>query len=68
MEACVLEHLIARGYQVRHRPLYPVDLYDADQVLLTNALMGCVPAVTLDGNPLSAPTPLPETINDAIFG
>jgi branched-subunit amino acid aminotransferase/4-amino-4-deoxychorismate lyase len=55
------------GYQIRHRPLYPVNLYDADQVLLTNALMGCVPAVMLDGNPLPAPVPLAEMINNAIF-
>jgi branched-subunit amino acid aminotransferase/4-amino-4-deoxychorismate lyase len=47
--------------------LYPVDLYDANQVLLTNALMGCVPAITLDGNPLPAPTSLAEMINSAIF-
>jgi para-aminobenzoate synthetase component 1 len=67
MEACALEHLLAMGYQIRHRPLYPVNLYDADQVLLTNALMGCVPAVTLDGNPLPAPAPLAEMINAAIF-
>ena len=67
MEACALERLRAMGYQIRHRPLYPVNLYDADQVLLTNALMGCVPAVTLDGNPLPAPTSLAEMINNAIF-
>jgi hypothetical protein len=29
--------------------------------------MGCVPAVTLDGNPLPAPAPLAEMINNAIF-
>jgi len=68
MEACVLEQLIAMGYQIRHKPLYPVDLYDVDQILLTNALMGCVPAVTLDGNPLPAPAPLAETVNNTIFG
>ena len=68
MEACVLEQLTAMGYRIRHKPLYPVDLYDADQVLLSNALMGCVPAIGLDGSPLSAPDDLTEQINHTVWG
>ena len=67
MEACVLEQLTAMGYRIRHKPLYPVDLYDAEQVLLTNALMGCVPAIALDGSPLSAPNGLAAQINDTVW-
>jgi len=68
MEACVLEQLTAMGYRIHHKPLYPVDLYDADQVLLTNALMGCVPAIGLDGNALSVPDDLAQQINAMIWG
>jgi para-aminobenzoate synthetase component 1 len=68
MEACVLEQLAAMGYRLRHKPLYPVDLYSADQVLLTNALMGCVPAIGLDGSPLPAPDGLAEQLNATIWG
>jgi para-aminobenzoate synthetase component 1 len=67
MEACVLEKLAAMGYRLHHKPLYPVDLYDADQVLLTNALMGCVPAIALDGSPLSAPNGLAAQINEMVW-
>jgi para-aminobenzoate synthetase component 1 len=68
MESCALETLGAMGYRIRHRPLYPVNLYDADQVLLTNALMGCVPATALDGSPLAAPDGLAADVNRRIFG
>jgi para-aminobenzoate synthetase component 1 len=68
MEACVLEQLTAMGYRLRHAPLYPAALYDADQVLLTNALMGCVPAIALDGSPLGATDALARRINALVFG
>ena len=68
MEACALEQLTAMGFRIHHKPLYPVDLYDADQVLLTNALMGCVPAIGLDGNALSSPNDLAQQINARIWG
>lgn len=68
MEACVLEQLAAMGYRLRHRPIYPGELFEADQVLLTNALMGCVPAIALDGRTLAAPDDLAPRINDLVFG
>jgi para-aminobenzoate synthetase component 1 len=68
MEACVLEQLAAMGYRIRQRPLYPSELYAADQVLLTNALMGCVPAGMLDGAPLAEPDGFAATLNRRIFG
>ena len=68
MEAWVLEQLTAMGFDIASKPLYPEDLCEADQVLLTNALMGCVPAVGLDGRPLAAPDDLAERLNDCVFG
>ena len=68
MEAWVLEQLTAMGYLMTSKPLYPQDLCEADQVMLTNALMGCVPAVGLDGRPLAAPDDLADRLNDRIFG
>jgi para-aminobenzoate synthetase component 1 len=68
MEARVLEEFTAMGYRIHHKPMYPVDLHDADQVLLTNALMGCVPAIGLDGNALSAPDGLAQQLNGMIWG
>jgi para-aminobenzoate synthetase component 1 len=67
MEACVLEQLSAMGYHIASKPLYPEDLFKADQVLLTNALMGCVLAVGLDGRPLASPDDLADRINGRIF-
>ncbi len=68
MEACVCRELEARGYRIEPKPLFPVDLYSADQVLLTNALMGVVPATRLDDAPLAEPTGLSRNLNTAIFG
>jgi para-aminobenzoate synthetase component 1 len=67
MERCALEQLAVMGFRIRHTPLYPAALYRADQVLLTNALMGCVPAIGLDGSPLAAPDDLADKINERIF-
>jgi para-aminobenzoate synthetase component I len=68
MEACVLEQLTAMGFHMASKPIYPDDLCGADQVLLTNALMGCVPAVGLDGRPLWVPDDLAERLNNRVFG
>jgi para-aminobenzoate synthetase component 1 len=68
MEGCVLEQLTALGYDIRSRHLKPDDLLAAGQVLLTNALMGCVPAIALDGRPLGAPDDLAAEIRRRIFG
>ncbi len=67
MEERVCRELQARGYKVERKPMFPVDLYSADQVLLTNALMGVVPVIQLDDTPLAEPTGLSRNLNAAIF-
>ena len=67
MEERVCRELKERGYKVERKPMFPVDLYSADQVLLTNALMGVVPVIQLDDTPLAEPTGLSRNLNTAIF-
>ena len=68
MEECVCRELKAQGYRIEHKPMFPIDLFSADQVLLTNALMGVVPVTRLDDAPLAEPTGLSRNLNAVIFG
>ncbi|MDJ0665627.1 MAG: aminodeoxychorismate synthase component I [Desulfobacterales bacterium] len=68
MEECVCRELKAQGYRIEHKPMFPIDLYSADQVLLCNALMGVVPVTRLDDASLAEPTGLSRNLNAAIFG
>ncbi|UZN03728.1 aminodeoxychorismate synthase component I [Cellulomonas sp. S1-8] len=57
-----------RGYTVEDRRLTPADLRAADQVLVMNALMGVVPAVSLDDARLDADPTLSASLTAAILG
>ncbi len=52
MEKDICRRLSQDGISVATRPLTVEDLHHADGVYVTNALMGVVPAITLDGTPL----------------
>jgi para-aminobenzoate synthetase component 1 len=49
------------------REMQPDDLLNADTVLLTNALMGAVPALSLDGRRLKVNTILVTALNRHLF-
>jgi para-aminobenzoate synthetase component 1 len=68
MEHCVCRQLAGFGFRIERKPLYPVDLYSADQILLANALMGVVPVIRVDNTPVAEPTDLSHKLNEAIFG
>ncbi len=53
MENAVLELLASRGVPVRTRVLSVDELKNADQVFLTNALMGIVPVLRIDAESLN---------------
>ena len=68
MERRACRQLKVRGFHIESKPIFPVDLYAADQVLLTNALMGVVAATRLDDTPVAEPNDLSQILNRAIFG
>jgi para-aminobenzoate synthetase component 1 len=66
MQAAACDWLSKNGYSLVDRPLRRKDLYAADMVLLTNALMGAVPALNLDSQRLNVDTVLCEALNEVI--
>ena len=52
MQSLVIPLLQAWGYRVEEERLGVGDLYSMDSLIATNALMGAVPIMALDGNPL----------------
>jgi para-aminobenzoate synthetase component 1 len=52
MEKQVLRHLEKAGYAIHTQKIILAELLAADQVFLTNSLMGAVPVLRLDGKPL----------------
>jgi para-aminobenzoate synthetase component 1 len=67
MEKPVIELLRQWGYEIKNRQVRTDDLFRADQVLITNSLMGAVPALTLDRKRLSEPSSLWQEINDRLL-
>ncbi|GAB6095502.1 hypothetical protein JCM14469_17540 [Desulfatiferula olefinivorans] len=66
MEQQVLDLMTHRGYRVIRRPLFPEDLSDEVQVLLTNSLMGAVPVLTVDGRKTADASALCAALNRAL--
>jgi para-aminobenzoate synthetase component 1 len=66
MQGAVRDALAARGYRVESRRVSPEELLDADAVILTNSLMGPVPALFLDDAPLRTDPALLAEIAGAV--
>ncbi len=67
MQAAVVDYLAAAGMAVETRQVRPRDLFRAGAVLVTNSLMGAVPALAVDARSLAAPGDLWRTINKAVL-
>jgi para-aminobenzoate synthetase component 1 len=67
MAAEVQRLLLGWGVAVEHRRLTVEELLAADQVFLTNSLMGAVPAVSLGDSALGHDSALCDRINEAVF-
>ncbi|MFZ5571537.1 MAG: aminodeoxychorismate synthase component I [Thermodesulfobacteriota bacterium] len=59
--------LSKEGFSVQTRPVHPRELTTADMVLMTNALIGAVPILHLDGFALKPPSDLWRRINAQVL-
>ena len=66
MSRAVISFLTQEGYASSTSTIYPQDLFTMDMVLITNSLMGPVPALTLDGKDLQTDWDLFEKIRRTI--
>jgi para-aminobenzoate synthetase component 1 len=67
MQAEICRRLTVRGFTFLDEPIRPEDLHHADAVLVTNALMGVVPAISLDNRPLKTDPALIEALQAGLF-
>ncbi|MBU4318273.1 MAG: aminodeoxychorismate synthase component I [Proteobacteria bacterium] len=67
MQKCVTDILEQWNYEIALEPLLPEQMFSFDEILLTNALMGAVPALSIDGKSLSPPSDLWKRINRVLF-
>jgi para-aminobenzoate synthetase component 1 len=66
MQAAVTAALKSQGYSLQHNPTTMADLLSAEEVLLSNALMGVVPVLSLDNTRLNPPSDLWQRLNRAL--
>ena len=67
MEKFVCSYLKQKGYQIREEKIQPEDLFSADMILLTNSLMGVVPALSMNGKKLRGPSDIWREISREIL-
>jgi para-aminobenzoate synthetase component 1 len=67
MQDAVSRRLRALGFSIEDHPIHSDAVLDADMVLLTNALMGAVPALSLDNWPLKCDMSLAASLNRGLF-
>jgi para-aminobenzoate synthetase component 1 len=67
METVVCELLAEWGFRIENRIVRPEDLFDFDQIMITNSLIGAVPVLSIDGEKLPEPSDLWKKVNKAIL-
>ena len=67
MQDAVCQRLHALGFSIMDRQIRPDAVLDADMVLLTNALMGAVPALRLDNRSLKFDPSLIAALNKGLL-
>ena len=67
MEGPVCRLLIEWGHEIIRKSVFTKDLFESDLVLVTNSLMGAVPALSLDMKRLPTSSDLWQKINDEVL-
>jgi branched-subunit amino acid aminotransferase/4-amino-4-deoxychorismate lyase len=67
MQAAVCRRFHALGFSIVDRQILPEAIIEADMVLLTNALMGAVPASHLDNRQLKFDPSMTASLNSGLF-
>ncbi|MBW1912814.1 MAG: bifunctional anthranilate synthase component I family protein/aminotransferase class IV, partial [Deltaproteobacteria bacterium] len=66
MERVVLKTLVEWDYTAERREIKPEELFSADEVIMTNSLIGAVSVLSLDGKRLGRPSGLCDRINGSV--
>ena len=67
MQEEICRRMIALRFAIEDRPIYTDAVLRADMVLLTNSLMGAVPALSLDNRPLNCDKSMAAALNRNLF-
>ena len=67
MQAEICRRLIRLGYSIVDRDVFQEQLFEADAVFATNALMGAVPIIQLDGRAVNDDPTLSASLNRDLF-
>ena len=67
MQKEILKLLEKWGYEIVTQRLFADDIDQFDQVLISNSLMGTIPALSIDGKDLKPPSRLWKQINEALL-
>jgi para-aminobenzoate synthetase component 1 len=67
MQDKVCELLLSWGYDLLEENVQPEDLFDADNVMITNSLIGALPVLAVDGRALKSPSDLYQKINEMLL-
>jgi para-aminobenzoate synthetase component 1 len=67
MEDKVCDLLLDRGYQVKNETVRFEDLFTSDSVLITNSLIGVLPAIGIDGRKIGYSAELCQNINNIVL-
>ncbi|MBW1842533.1 MAG: aminotransferase class IV, partial [Deltaproteobacteria bacterium] len=67
MDAVVCKLLSVWDYKVEKRTVRPEELFEVDDVLMTNSLMGAVPVLSLNDRSLPKPSNLWQMINQEVL-
>ena len=67
MQVEICRRLTHLGFTIVDRDMYPEQLFEADAVLVTNALMGAVPVLMVDGRDVNTDPTLSAALNRDLF-